>query len=1256
MAIVKTSNTHQTYLLVAEQIPDFVREDHPVFVEFIEKYYEFLAQANSTILTSDKESYYYGADYAAKVLPDIHDIDTTDLELFIDSFKKQYAPRFPEQLSSSVNTRTFYKNLIDFYRARGTEDSFKFLFRLLFNDDNIELYYPKKDMLIASGGNFSASVDMLVAYTDGINNLKGQQIVGADSGASAIVHRVVVMPTEPVLGFKSGRTEQPYKPDSSPETGIRGLQLNHVFGMGSNREKMSQKVFLALAPSTMVGNFNIHETVYTSNTLAGVTNTVVLPSVVETVFHEDFSSYKNANNLISFDDNTPSRRETQWAPWNPGSKFMSAGTIGPSKSNTGFWHNTSGRGEIKILKEYSLGQVRGATGINKQVLQIGSNPPDEPNADDVDVRNLVFTKNIPFNADKLYRFSIRARDLQGGRTAEWAAENDPTAASLVGVNQFQVGLVTMTANSQPFGASGQQYYGNPLILLHSVDVDDNWFTYEGYIKGRQSEAEWNAGGGWSDLRKVGSGGSYPYDNEDWGGNRLDVTSRRSPSLSDALAGTSVLAFPTYSFRPQMTFNNPSGAVNVGAGGPGSFGRSQCDFFTIEALGSVIHRSGRYEDESSLLSTGGAHLQDGFYRQYFAYDLRSKQDLKDYYITVRDVVHPAGNKLFGTRQVDLIGANSEIVSSENSDSFLPPLIDSLSGWWKADTISPTNLQSATTTNGTHTSTNIVPPGFSSWAELPPAPFVSASLFAGDYVVKPNSLRVDTNSTTSASFPHRMFFNSANTNDEHLNSGNSYNGIISPNKSWLLSFYTKTTNNDIGLSGQNGQVSIFLGNTSSGNTVSNTYNVTTALSLPAHGANLYSVGWERISMKYDLSANPEQKFQLMFAWDNPNSNNYIDGVMLEEYKGSFTPSSYTHPSMNSSNVMSWYDSSINQLDVFANTSLVHGTQWAPPQYVANTGTGHPAVRFRSNTAWQDGHSTGNVYHYSSFPPDNNYTTGLTGRISPATNTVSRPIANQFTGFVVARTNLKANDPQYIDVAGVVENRLSFFQTGATSANALGGMTTGAYDLRILPQTSVFSNTGYLSTFASNSTGYGSLEYGAYAAPDYTGDGIRDLIDTTGVGAGLPEPGTNTSFGIFGISENAKIFTNYDLLTLHHNGRRWGNDSIFYASTENLAADLPSDLTSDRLDFDQQNAYNATFSFGYQQKENYQFANSVHSFFDGDIAEIVWYNRQLSNTQIALVEGYLAHKYGIQDDLIHKDGSGDHPYKYQAPPAIGANNTPY
>ena len=70
MSIIKTANTHQTSLLVSEQIPGFVRSDHPVFVEFIETYYEFLSQANTGVLTSDGASFYMGAEYATKIIPD----------------------------------------------------------------------------------------------------------------------------------------------------------------------------------------------------------------------------------------------------------------------------------------------------------------------------------------------------------------------------------------------------------------------------------------------------------------------------------------------------------------------------------------------------------------------------------------------------------------------------------------------------------------------------------------------------------------------------------------------------------------------------------------------------------------------------------------------------------------------------------------------------------------------------------------------------------------------------------------------------------------------------------------------------------------------------------------------------------------------------------------------------------------------------------------------------------------------------------
>ena len=42
MGIINTANAHKTSTLVSSQVPDFVQADHPLFVQFIESYYEFL--------------------------------------------------------------------------------------------------------------------------------------------------------------------------------------------------------------------------------------------------------------------------------------------------------------------------------------------------------------------------------------------------------------------------------------------------------------------------------------------------------------------------------------------------------------------------------------------------------------------------------------------------------------------------------------------------------------------------------------------------------------------------------------------------------------------------------------------------------------------------------------------------------------------------------------------------------------------------------------------------------------------------------------------------------------------------------------------------------------------------------------------------------------------------------------------------------------------------------------------------------------
>jgi hypothetical protein len=137
------------------------------------------------------------------------------------------------------------------------------------------------------------------------------------------------------------------------------------------------------------------------------------------------------------------------------------------------------------------------------------------------------------------------------------------------------------------------------------------------------------------------------------------------------------------------------------------------------------------------------------------------------------------------------------------------------------------------------------------------------------------------------------------------------------------------------------------------------------------------------------------------------------------------------------------------------------------------------------------------------------------------------------------------------------------------------------------------------------------------------------------------TSARFKIMGISERADIWTDAPegyaeqrtgnpLTTFHFNGRR--SDFIGAGFSGQRS---PNNTTMDGLKYEDQLNLGATFSIGATKTQNSISYSKSHSWFDGDMAEIVWFNEQLPNTSIAMVEGYLAHKYGIADDLIHKDG---------------------
>lgn len=129
-----------TSIFIKNQVPEFVRDDYPLFVSFLKAYYEFLEQKQPNIkndlITQTRN------------LKHITDVDYS-LEEFTQQFFNTFANNIPKNVA--VDKSFFIKNILPLYQSKGSENSFKFLFRLLFNEE-IDIYYPSNDILRLSAG------------------------------------------------------------------------------------------------------------------------------------------------------------------------------------------------------------------------------------------------------------------------------------------------------------------------------------------------------------------------------------------------------------------------------------------------------------------------------------------------------------------------------------------------------------------------------------------------------------------------------------------------------------------------------------------------------------------------------------------------------------------------------------------------------------------------------------------------------------------------------------------------------------------------------------------------------------------------------------------------------------------------------------------------------------------------------------------------------------------------------------------------
>jgi hypothetical protein len=160
--------------VVSRQLPEHIREDYPTFVAFVEAYYEYLQTQGVDLST-------------------IRDIDKT-LESFVDQFRKELAYNLP---NITQDERFLLQNVKDQYLAKGSEGSYKLLFRLLFGKE-VELVYPGRQMLRASDGRWNQELSVFARVDYG----SAEDVVGklVDIQTPTRIIRVLIDRRQDIVG------------------------------------------------------------------------------------------------------------------------------------------------------------------------------------------------------------------------------------------------------------------------------------------------------------------------------------------------------------------------------------------------------------------------------------------------------------------------------------------------------------------------------------------------------------------------------------------------------------------------------------------------------------------------------------------------------------------------------------------------------------------------------------------------------------------------------------------------------------------------------------------------------------------------------------------------------------------------------------------------------------------------------------------------------------------------------------------------
>ena len=127
-------------------IPESLIDDANALIIFIAEYYNFLNQEG------------HGSSWVINELLNNQDVDHA-LDSFVELIKAESGTIIPDY--AVADKRKFYKHINELYLSKGSIDSYKLLFRVLF-DVEIEIGLPKENLLITSDGKWAQEKSLFV--------------------------------------------------------------------------------------------------------------------------------------------------------------------------------------------------------------------------------------------------------------------------------------------------------------------------------------------------------------------------------------------------------------------------------------------------------------------------------------------------------------------------------------------------------------------------------------------------------------------------------------------------------------------------------------------------------------------------------------------------------------------------------------------------------------------------------------------------------------------------------------------------------------------------------------------------------------------------------------------------------------------------------------------------------------------------------------------------------------------------------------